>query len=169
MRLALPDRPTAQEIEAIYAAAERTIDPQVAADAAHFIAARGSLAAARAWINTDAWTATDYVIAALADVHAEAVDPLKRAARMLSEARSLEAAGQWAFEAHVEFDAKALFQRMNGQLELAEAYRRQADAGLRVYLRKEAESVSLRLRAGELMARHGAAADLMGVVSGRAA
>ena len=165
----LTERPTAKEIETIYAAAELTLDPAVAVEAARLIAVRGSLRSALAWSPGENWTPADYVIRALSRVHGEAVDPAKRAARMRRDARSLEDAADLALAEHIEFESKALFQRMNGSGELALEYRRRADAGLRVYNRKDAEAFALKLRACEIEARVEGAAALMAVAAGRAA
>jgi hypothetical protein len=146
-----------------------TPDPSDIARLAAEIAAHGGPErAAAALANDESSDLLTLLLARRADLE-ELADPALAVARRRREAEDLDARAEAAWAEGAEFAGKAAARRLTGDVDLAAAFQRRAEAAESLAFTLEDQALALRLQAARSEASHHRRRDLIEALGGLAA
>jgi hypothetical protein len=162
--LALPS-----DIQAVLAAAGRTVDPRQAQRLADEIRARGGLEPAVAALAADESSGLLSLLLAYRAALAEATEPALLVCRLRQRAQDLDARAGPLWREAAEDAGLAAARRLRGEVALAQTFERRAAAAEALAAELEATAFALRLQAARIAAGQALRHDLMEALTGLAA
>jgi hypothetical protein len=161
--------PSPLDIQAILAAAGRTVDADQGLRLAEEIRARAGLEAAITALAADESSNLLSLLLALRAALAEAAEPALRVRRLRRKAQDLDARAGPLWREAAEDAGLAAARRLRGEAALAATFERRTAAAETLAAELESEAFALRLQAAQIEAEQARRQDLTEALSGLAA